>query len=124
MDLQGILRAISIGAIPVLLAVTLHEVAHGRVARALGDRTAEMLGRLSLNPLRHVDPIGTLVLPAFLFFIGSPFLFGWAKPVPVNYRNLRHPKRDMALVAAAGPAANLLMAIGWTALGGLAGGGV
>ena len=124
MDLQGILRAISIGAIPVLLAVTLHEVAHGRMARALGDRTAEMLGRLSLNPLKHVDPIGTLVLPAFLFFIGSPFLFGWAKPVPVDYRNLRHPKRDMAFVAAAGPAANLLMAIGWTALGGLAGSGL
>jgi Zn-dependent protease len=123
MDFQGILRAISVGAIPVLLAVTLHEVAHGRVARAFGDHTAEKLGRLSLNPLKHVDPMGTIVIPAFLFLIHSPFLFGWAKPVPVNARNLRNPKRDMAFVAAAGPAVNLLMAIAWTVIGGIASSG-
>jgi len=120
MDLQYILRAISVGAIPVLLAVTLHEVAHGRAARAFGDRTAEMLGRLSLNPLKHIDPIGTVLLPGFLFFVGSPFLFGWAKPVPVDARNFPKPRRDMAIVAAAGPASNLLMAILWTVLAGLA----
>jgi Zn-dependent protease len=119
MDLQHILRAISVGAIPVLLAVTLHEVAHGRAARAFGDRTAEKLGRLSLNPLKHVDPIGTILLPGVLFFIGSPFLFGWAKPVPVDARNFPKPRRDMAIVAAAGPASNLVMAVLWTVLAGV-----
>jgi len=120
MDLQGILRAISVGAIPVLTAVTLHEVAHGRVARALGDLTAERLGRLSLNPLKHVDPLGTVAIPALLFLLGSPLLFGWAKPVPIDVRNFRRPRRDMGVVAAAGPAANLAMAIAWTVLGGCA----
>jgi len=124
MDLQHILRAISVGAIPVLLAVTLHEVAHGRVARHFGDRTAEAQGRLSLNPLSHVDLFGTILMPAFLFFVGSPFLFGWAKPVPVDARNFRHPRRDMAIVAAAGPGSNLLMAVAWTAIGGLAASGL
>nr|VFJ69865.1 MAG: Zn-dependent protease (includes SpoIVFB) [Candidatus Kentron sp. FM]VFJ71863.1 MAG: Zn-dependent protease (includes SpoIVFB) [Candidatus Kentron sp. FM]VFK19213.1 MAG: Zn-dependent protease (includes SpoIVFB) [Candidatus Kentron sp. FM] len=101
---------------PVLFAITVHEVAHGWIARRLGDPTAMMLGRLTLNPFKHVDPIGTIVIPGLLLFLQAPFLFGWAKPVPVTYRNLRHPKRDMALVAIAGPAANLLMAILWAVL--------
>ncbi|HXQ32289.1 MAG TPA: site-2 protease family protein [Steroidobacteraceae bacterium] len=124
MDFHQILRAISVGAIPILLAVTLHEVAHGRAARHFGDRTAEAQGRLSLNPLSHVDLFGTILMPAFLFFIGSPFLFGWAKPVPVDARNFRHPRRDMAFVAAAGPGSNLVMAAAWTAIGGLAASGL
>jgi Zn-dependent protease len=124
MNLQNILRALSIGVIPVLTAVTLHEVAHGRVARWLGDRTAELQGRLSLNPLSHVDVFGTILVPALLFFVGSPFLFGWAKPVPVDARNFRHPRRDMAVVAAAGPGSNLAMAIAWTVIGGLAASGL
>jgi Zn-dependent protease len=124
MYLQHILRALSIGVIPVLTAVTLHEVAHGRAARWFGDRTAEAQGRLSLNPLAHVDPFGTILVPAVLFFIGSPFLFGWAKPVPVDARNFRHPRRDMAFVAAAGPGSNLAMAVAWTVIGGLAASGL
>ena len=98
--------------LPVLFAITVHEVAHGWMARRLGDSTAFMLGRLTLNPLRHIDPLGTVVLPLLLYFF-SPFVFGWAKPVPVNWRNLHRPRRDMALVALAGPGANLLMAIFW-----------
>jgi Zn-dependent protease len=97
---------------PVLLAITFHEIAHGWMALRFGDTTAWAQGRLSLNPLRHVDPIGTVLVPAILFFLGG-FIFGWAKPVPVNFNRLKHPKRDMALVAIAGPGANLLMAIGW-----------
>jgi len=112
MDLSNFLTAISIAALPILLAITLHEVAHGRVARHFGDRTAELQGRLSLNPLRHIDPIGTVLVPALLLWMGG-FLFGWAKPVPVDPRNLRRPRQDMAWVAAAGPAANLVMAAGW-----------
>lgn len=95
------------------MAVTLHEVAHGRAARHFGDRTAEAQGRLSLNPLRHVDPVGTVLVPLVLLALSSPFLFGWAKPVPVNPRFLRRPRQDMAWVAAAGPAANIAMAIVW-----------
>lgn len=117
MDLQRILYTLSIAAIPVLFAITLHEVAHGWVAKWFGDRTAEAQGRLSLNPLQHVDPVGTVLLPGFLLLVGSPFLFGWAKPVPVSFRNLRHPKRDMAWVAAAGPGVNFAMAIVWAMLG-------
>jgi Zn-dependent protease len=98
---------------PVLLAVTLHEVAHGLTALRLGDTTARDLGRLSLNPLRHIDPIGTILVPGVLLWLGG-FVFGWAKPVPVDFRRLHNPKRDMALVAAAGPAANLVMALVWT----------
>jgi Zn-dependent protease len=98
---------------PIVLAITLHEVAHGWMALRCGDTTAWSQGRLSLNPLRHVDPIGTVLVPAVLFFT-SGFIFGWAKPVPVNYHRLRHPKQDMALVALAGPAANLLMLLGWS----------
>lgn len=97
---------------PLLLAITLHEVAHGWVALRYGDPTAQSLGRLSLNPLRHIDPIGTILVPALLAVFGG-FIFGWAKPVPVNYQRLRQPKRDMALVALAGPGANLIMALGW-----------
>ncbi len=103
---------LAVWVLPVLFAITVHEVAHGWVARALGDRTAEMLGRLTLNPVRHIDPVGTVLVPCLLFMAGG-FIIGWAKPVPVAVRNLRHPKRDMALVAAAGPAANLLMALIW-----------
>ena len=124
MDLEHVLQAISVAAIPVLLAVTLHEVAHGRAALYFGDKTASTLGRLSLNPLKHVDPIGTVLVPLVLLLAHSPFLFGWAKPVPVDARNLRHPKRDMAWVAAAGPAANLVMACGWTILGGIGAAGL
>ncbi|MFZ1829598.1 MAG: site-2 protease family protein [Candidatus Competibacteraceae bacterium] len=97
---------------PLLLAITLHEVAHGWVALRCGDATAQSQGRLSLNPLRHIDPIGTVLVPALLAIFGG-FIFGWAKPVPVNYHRLRQPKRDMALVALAGPGANLVMALGW-----------
>ncbi|MDE2437485.1 MAG: site-2 protease family protein [Sphingomonadales bacterium] len=95
--------------VPMIFAIVFHEVAHGLVARRLGDPTAEQLGRLSLNPLRHVDPIGTILLPGALKLLGLP-VFGWAKPVPVDFRRLRNPKRDMILVAAAGPGMNLVMA--------------
>jgi len=112
---MSIIQAISILALPILFAITLHEVAHGLVARHYGDRTAEQLGRLSLNPLRHIDPVGTVIVPIALFaFTG--FIFGWAKPVPVDFRNLRNPRRDMALVALAGPMANLGMALIWAIL--------
>ena len=96
---------------PLLLAITLHEVAHGWMALRCGDPTAKAQGRLSLNPLRHIDPIGTVVVPALLAIFGG-FIFGWAKPVPVNYHRLRQPKRDMAFVALAGPGANFIMALG------------
>jgi Zn-dependent protease len=112
LDLSAFLYKISIWAIPALFAITLHEVAHGWVARLFGDRTAEMLGRLSLNPLRHIDPIGTLLVPGILLAIGGP-LIGWAKPVPVATSVLQHPRRAMVLVAFAGPAANLAMALIW-----------
>jgi Zn-dependent protease len=112
LDLSPFLKNISIYAIPALLAITLHEVAHGWTARYFGDRTAEMLGRLSLNPLRHIDPIGTVLVPGLLLAVGGP-LFGWAKPVPVATSALRNPRRAMIVVALAGPAANLLMAALW-----------
>lgn len=115
MDFFAFIYKISIYAIPVLFAITLHEVAHGWTARYFGDRTAEMLGRLSLNPLRHIDPIGTLLVPGLLLAVGGP-LFGWAKPVPVATGMLRNPRRAMILVALAGPAANLLMALFWCAV--------
>ena len=110
--MDNIIYLLAVNAIPLLLAITLHEAAHGYAARVFGDRTAEMLGRISLNPLKHIDPIGTLAVPALTLAIGG-FFFGWAKPVPVNFNNLRNPKTDMIWVAAAGPAANLVMAIGW-----------
>jgi len=119
--MDGIIQAITVYAIPVLLAITLHEAAHGYVARMFGDSTAYMLGRVTLNPLKHIDPVGTIIVPlaillASKFLVGGGFLFGWAKPVPVNFANLRHPKRDMIWVAAAGPGVNLLMAVGWAIL--------
>ena len=101
-----------IWVIPVLFAVTLHEVGHGWAAKQLGDTTAQDMGRLSLNPLKHIDPVGTIVVPLATFFL-SGFIFGWAKPVPVNWNKLRNTKRDIALVALAGPAANLLMIVFW-----------
>jgi len=108
------LATIVLWAVPVVFAITLHEAAHGYVARHFGDRTAEALGRITLNPLRHIDPIGTVLVPAMLFLTAGPqYIFGWAKPVPVNFGNLRHPKRDMLWVAAAGPFANFAMAFGW-----------
>jgi Zn-dependent protease len=93
-----------------------HEASHGLAARRFGDTTAEMLGRLTLNPLKHIDPVGTVLVPLIMLVLPGSFIFGWAKPVPVNTRNLRHPKSDMAWVAAAGPAANLTMAVGWALL--------
>ena len=114
-DLNVALQIASILAVPVVFAITLHEVAHGWAAKQLGDPTAYKLGRLSLNPLKHVDPIGTIIVPLGLAYLTSgAFYFGWAKPVPVVYGNLRNPKRDMVLVAAAGPGANLGMATAWT----------
>jgi Zn-dependent protease len=115
MDLASLLRNLSIGAIPIVFAITLHEVAHGWVARYFGDRTAEAQGRLSLNPIRHIDPIGTVLVPILLLWLGG-FLFGWAKPVPVNPRFMRNPRGNMVWVSAAGPAANLAMAIAWAFL--------
>lgn len=114
-DLNEIVQKLAIWALPVLFAITLHEVAHGWVARYLGDHTAAQQGRLSLNPLKHIDPVGTVLVPGVLLLLGG-FLFGWAKPVPVDYRNLKNPKKDMALVAIAGPLVNLVMAIGWALL--------
>src|SRR6202162_4392148 len=102
---------VSIWLLPVLIAVTFHEAAHGFVARFLGDETASRLGRVSLNPLRHIDPFGTILLPGLLLLARSPFLFGYAKPVPVNFRALRNPRIGMVLVAAAGPAMQLGLAI-------------
>jgi len=115
------LATIVLWAVPVVLAITLHEAAHGYVARQFGDQTAYMLGRVTLNPLKHIDPIGTIAVPGFLIALSvltrAPlFIFGWAKPVPVNFGNLHHPKRDMLWVAGAGPFANFLMAVGWAIL--------
>ncbi len=110
-DIQTIL----IYAIPVLFAITVHETAHGWVASILGDHSAKMMGRLTLNPIKHIDPVGTILVPAFLYFT-SGFIFGWAKPVPVNFNALRSPKKDMLWVAIAGPASNFAMTILWLGL--------
>lgn len=123
-DINQLIFLIAAGAIPVLFAITLHEVAHGWVAYKLGDSTAKMLGRLTVNPIKHIDPVGTIALPIGMLVVsqlttGQPFAFGWAKPIPVNTRNLAKPRRDMAIVAVAGPMANLLMAIFWIILLGL-----
>ncbi len=112
MEATNIIQQIAIFALPVLFAITVHEVAHGWMAKKLGDPTAMMMGRLTLNPIKHIDPIGTILVPILLSMMGG-FLFGWAKPVPVTWENLKKPKRDMALVAIAGPAANLVMALLW-----------
>lgn len=116
--MEQLIQTITVYAIPVLLAITLHEAAHGYVARMLGDQTAHLAGRITLNPLKHIDPVGTIAVPLLILIaakaLGSPgLLFGWAKPVPVSFQNLRRPKRDMIWVAAAGPGSNLLMAILW-----------
>lgn len=111
--MDSIIQGIAIYALPLIFAITLHEAAHGYVAKHYGDLTAYAQGRVTLNPLRHIDPIGTVILPLLLLAVSSPYLFGWAKPVPVNFGNLRHPKRDMFWVAAAGPGANLFMALLW-----------
>lgn len=115
MDLASFLTKVSIAAIPIVFAITVHEVAHGWVAKYFGDRTAEAQGRLSLNPIRHIDPIGTVLVPALMLWLGG-FLFGWAKPVPVNSRYMRNPRGNMVWVSAAGPAANIAMAIFWAFL--------
>lgn len=107
-----LIQKVAVWALPVLLAVTLHEYAHGWAANKLGDSSAKMLGRLTLNPLKHIDPVGTVVVPVVLLFLGG-FIFGWAKAVPVNMNNFKNPARDMAWVAIAGPTANLIMAVGW-----------
>ncbi|QDQ25739.1 site-2 protease family protein [Chitinimonas arctica] len=112
MDTGNWIAQIAVYAIPVLLAITVHEAAHGYVAKYFGDNTAEREGRLSLNPLRHIEPIGTVLVPLLTLYFGN-FLFGWAKPVPVVFEKLRHPKADMLWVAAAGPASNLLMLLIW-----------
>ena len=114
MDVSGLVQTIAIYALPVLFAITLHEAAHGYVARHFGDMTAHAQGRISLNPARHIDPIGTILVPIGLLLLTSgKFSFGWAKPVPVNYSALRRPRQHMIWVAAAGPASNLLMALAW-----------
>ena len=112
MDLHNILIALLVNALPVIFAITLHEAAHGYVAKHFGDATAYMLGRVTLNPIKHIDVIGTIVVPTITMLAGG-FLFGWAKPVPVNYSNLRSPKRDSLWVAFAGPFANMVQVVIW-----------
>ena len=116
--MDNIVQGIAVYALPVIFAITMHEAAHGYIAKHFGDFTAHHEGRISLNPMRHIDPIGTILVPLSLFIlskltVGAGFLFGWARPVPVNFSNLHHPKRDMLWVAAAGPGANLLMSFFW-----------
>ena len=114
MDIQNLIQTVLIYALPVLFAITVHEAAHGYAARHFGDNTAYMLGRITLNPIKHIDPIGTILMPIMLYFATSgAFLFGYAKPVPVNFGHLRNPKRDMVWVALAGPASNFVQAIVW-----------
>lgn len=117
MDFSNLIQTVLIYALPVLFAITVHEAAHGYAARHFGDNTALMMGRITLNPLRHIDPVGTILMPLLLYFATSgAFLFGYAKPVPVNFGHLRNPKRDMIWVALAGPASNFLQAIFWAVL--------
>ena len=119
MQIDQLIQTVSLAAIPVLFAITLHEAAHGYVARHFGDMTAHQQGRISLNPLRHIDPVGTVLFPLLTLWLGG-ILFGWARPVPVNFGALRRPKQDMLWVAIAGPASNLAMALGWALLARLA----
>jgi Zn-dependent protease len=114
--MNDIIQTFAVYALPVLFAITLHEASHAYAAKYFGDSTAYLQGRMSLNPVKHIDPVGTLLIPIVLYAVGSPFLFGYAKPVPVNWANLRKPKRDMAWVALAGPGANIVMALLWMAL--------
>ncbi|ATA53246.1 site-2 protease family protein [Variovorax boronicumulans] len=117
MDISNLIQTVLIYALPVIFAITVHEAAHGYVARHFGDNTAAMMGRVTLNPMKHIDPIGTILMPLMLYFATSgAFLFGYAKPVPVNFNRLRHPKRDMVWVALAGPASNFIQAILWAVL--------
>ncbi|MFZ9035283.1 MAG: site-2 protease family protein [Francisellaceae bacterium] len=113
MDFFQIFTAFVMFIIPMLFAITLHEAAHGYIAKLRGDNTAYTLGRVTLNPIRHIDPLGTIIVPTAMFLLGTGFLFGWAKPVPVNFANLKKPRLDMVLVAIAGPMSNFIMAIGW-----------
>lgn len=118
MDIASIIQTITVYAIPLIFAITIHETAHGYVARMCGDPTAYMLGRLTLNPIKHIDPVGTILVPGALLIMSavtgmSGIIFGWAKPVPINFRNLRNPKTDMIWVAAAGPGANIVQAVIW-----------
>lgn len=114
METSNLIQTVLIHALPVLFAITVHEAAHGYAARHFGDQTAAMMGRITLNPAKHIDPVGTILMPLLLYFATSgAFLFGYAKPVPVNFGNLRNPKRDMVWVALAGPASNFLQAIAW-----------
>lgn len=115
MDHYTLIQKLILYLPPLLFAITMHETAHGWIANLLGDPTAKMLGRLSINPIKHIDPIGTVIVPTALYFLGG-FVFGWAKPVPITWQNLKKPRRDTLLVAAAGPTANFLMAIIWAAI--------
>ncbi len=117
MHSSNLIQTVLIYALPVLFAITVHEAAHGYVARWFGDNTAYMMGRMTLNPIKHIDPMGTILMPLLLYFATSgAFLFGYAKPVPVNFSHLRHPKRDMVWVALAGPASNFIQAILWAVI--------
>lgn len=115
--MNDLIQTFAVYALPVLFAITLHEAAHAYAARYFGDSTAYVAGRMSLNPVKHIDPIGTILLPVLLFFSGSPFLIGYAKPVPIDFGSLRKPKRDAAWVALAGPGANFVMALLWLVFG-------
>ncbi len=116
MDELSLVQRIVVWILPVVFAITVHEVAHGWVAKQYGDKTADQQGRLTLNPIKHIDLVGTLILPGLLLITFSGFIFGWAKPVPVDARNFKNPKKAMMMVALAGPVSNLLMAIGWALL--------
>src|SRR6478735_4236140 len=111
----NLIQKIAIWALPLVLAIIVHEVAHGWVASKFGDQTARLAGRLTLNPIKHIDLVGTIIVPLFLLMFGN-FIFGWAKPVPVDARNMKNPRVDMAIVSAAGPVSNLLMALFWAAI--------
>ena len=113
MDQLTIIQKIAVWILPVVFAITVHEAAHGWVAKKYGDNTAFRLGRLTLNPIKHIDPFGTIIIPGLLLLTGTGFIFGWAKPVPVDARNFKKPLHDMAIVALAGPVSNVLMALGW-----------